>query len=277
VRVVKDSLEEVEVPKEWGILDEDGDGEPDAAADARLSEFARTALETIRKARGDERAVRGALAAFHRGWEAVCEQNGSASDTEVRENVIDFFELLTKAAGFEDRASRWWSEAVEGYLDTAVEELGSRLDGISERSGLPRATLASDFETLVARVREELAISGEAEIPGLGTLQTRETRSGRPTRLIVVMHRWTRDENREEDAPPRPPVAPCVNALLEDIRQRGPVHLRGVGIIGREVFPAYEGRNPRTGAVVHVPEKSVFTLLSDEELDRFLDSRLAPA
>ncbi|WP_143195981.1 HU family DNA-binding protein [Archangium sp. Cb G35] len=271
---MKDSPEWVEAPEEWGILSDEGEGEPDEAADARLSAFARTALEAIRGARGDERAVRGTLAVFHRGWEAVCEQNGSASDTEVRENVYEFFESLTDAAGFEGRASRWWSEAREGCLDTTVDELGSRLEGIAARSGIPRDTLASSFETLVARVREELTTSGEAMIPGLGTLRKR---SRGPGGVVVVMYPWASGEELDEGAPPRPPVEPCVSALLEDIRQRGPVHLSGIGIIGRRVYPAYEGRNPRTGAVVHVPEKSVFTCLADEELERFLDNRLAPA
>jgi DNA-binding protein len=59
-----------------------------------------------------------------------------------------------------------------------------------------------------------------------------------------------------------------VGALLEDVRQLGPVHLRGLGIIGRHVFPAYNGRNPRTGEVIVVPEKSMFTCLVDEALER---------
>jgi nucleoid DNA-binding protein len=256
------ALEEVELPEAWGVLDDDG--EPDAAADQRLTDAARQLVEGLRRAAGDEASSRAALMGFYRSWEALCDENGSASDTDVRECVHSVFEELVEAAGFSGRAPRWWDEAWYGYLDVEVPGWEARVGGMAARSAMSPETLTSELARLVTGLTERLESDDEAALPGVGTFRKR--------RGSLAFRRWPAEEDRDEDEPPRPPVAPSVQALLEDVRVNGAVQVPGLGIVGRRVYPGYEGRNPKTGQTIQVAEKAIITCLPDEALVSRIDA-----
>jgi nucleoid DNA-binding protein len=182
----------------------------------------------------------------------------------VRECVQSVFEELVEAAGFSGRASRWWDEAWHGYLDVEVPGWEARVGGMSARSGIPSEALTSELARLVTGVRSRLESEGEAELPGVGTFRKR--------RGSVGFRRWPAEEDRDEDEPPRPPVVPSVQALLEDVQVSGAVQVPGLGIVGRRVYPGYEGRNPKTGQTIHVAEKAIITCLPDGALVSGIDA-----
>jgi integration host factor subunit beta len=72
-------------------------------------------------------------------------------------------------------------------------------------------------------------------------------------------------------------VEKIVNAIFDQIElalaQGGRVELRGFGVFSLRVWPAREGRNPKTGAVVSVPKTLHPAFRTGKDMQRRLNPR----
>lgn len=62
------------------------------------------------------------------------------------------------------------------------------------------------------------------------------------------------------------------DSMAETIARKDRVEIRGFGSLAAKHYPSYEGRNPRTGKVIHVKEKWMPTFKAGKDLRKRVDN-----
>ncbi len=61
-------------------------------------------------------------------------------------------------------------------------------------------------------------------------------------------------------------------SMADTLSQKGRIEIRGFGSFSSKHYPAYQGRNPRTGEVIDVQEKWLPTFKAGKELRERVDN-----